>query len=204
MENQVPPPPQPAPIAPAKSNKWPWIAGCGCLTLILVVGAIVAFFVYRLSNDPGANKRRSTQFNPYQGSLAELLLPEIGSGLIKFNLKEKQDITATAKKTVDDLKEGFNFFYEEKAGDSKTLMTFKIYGKVANFSSSAAADKWLDAQARDLNATPSAKNGGRRFTTKQNGRALVCWTNGSVGCFAFTSDTNVPKPVEDFEKACAF
>jgi len=124
--------------------------------------------------------------------------------MIKFNLNEKQDITATAKKDAGDLKEAFNFLYEERAGDSKAFMAFKIYGKVANFSSASGAGKWLDDLAGQLGATPGPKDGGRRFTAKQKGRAIVGWSHGSVACFAYTPDTNVPKPVEDFEKACAF
>lgn len=202
MDPQIPATPPP-PVSQKKSRKWPWIAGGGCLTLLIIGVAIGFYFLFRLTSDPGHDKRISTNFTPYKGALGDLLLPQLGTeaSMITYKLAAKKDITTAAKKSHETVVEATAFEYEETAGTKDMKLTFKIQGQVANFSSPADASTWIEQMASELGATTQPKGKGIRFTGKKNGNTYVGWTDGSVACLAHTTNS---KPAEDFEKACAF
>ncbi|HEY5005752.1 MAG TPA: hypothetical protein VII61_21510, partial [Ktedonobacteraceae bacterium] len=55
---------QPIMQAPKKRAKWPWIAGgCGCLTVLVIIGIIIASTTATVSHVTG-NTPNSKRYNP--------------------------------------------------------------------------------------------------------------------------------------------
>ncbi|MDP9100051.1 MAG: hypothetical protein M3N48_13835 [Verrucomicrobiota bacterium] len=127
---------------------------------LLCVGVLVAgFFFFRSTNNPALNKRSSTNFDPYKGSLSDLLLPQLGSDIdvIKFKLASKKDATTEFQKTAAGVTEGMVFVYDEEAGMGSMKISFTLEGRIADFISSKEALVWFEESARDMNVAPGPR-----------------------------------------------
>ena len=136
-------------------------------------------------------ERSSTDFNPYKGSLTQLLKPEISGSLVKFKSKGSRDITADYFGSTE--AKGFTYM-QEGAG-----VEIQLDGALVNFPTAAAAETKLAELAAKNQATLTAKGKGKKFTAK-NG-AIVGWTNGSIMCLV---TSGFAKPAGNFEEAAPF
>ena len=117
------------------------------------------------------NFRRSfTNFDPYKGSLSELLKPELSTALIKFKLNGTRDTSAQFKGAT----EAVGFTYAQDA--MGTLIP--VDGALVNYPSAPVAEAELAKIAASMNATLGKKSKGQKFAG--NGGKFVGWTNGSL------------------------
>ncbi len=137
-------------------------------------------------------KRSSTNFDPYNGSLSELLQSEISGSLVKFKLKGTRDTLADHK----DAKEAKAFSYiQEGAG-----VGIQLDGALINYNSSATANEKLREVAAEVKTTVKTESKGASFTA-ENGK-IVGWTNGSLMCLVKSSAGT--KPAGNFKEAAPF
>ena len=135
--------------------------------------------------------RNSSSFNPYKGSLSELLRPEISSLSIKFKLIGTRDLLSQHPGAAE--AKGFSYT-QEAAG-----VSVQVDGVLVNFTSSQQAEAKLRAVASEIGANIVSKGKGQRFSTKDGG--TVGWTNGSVMCLV---KSQFAKPAGNFEEAAPF
>lgn len=135
--------------------------------------------------------RNSSSFDPYKGSLSELLRPEISSLSIKFKLVGTRDLLSQHPGASE--AKGFSYT-QEAAG-----VSVQVDGVLVNFTSSQQAEAKLRAVAAEVNASVVSKGKWQRFNTKDGG--TVGWTNGSVMCLV---KSGFAKPASNFEEAAPF
>ncbi len=136
-------------------------------------------------------KRSFTDFDPYKGSLSELLQSEMSRAGIKFKLQGTRDTTADFR----DVKEAKAFTYiQEGAG-----VSVPIDGALINFNTSAAAHEQLRKSADGVKATIKTEGKNLSFTA-ENGKVLG-WTKGSLVCLV---KSNLAKPTENFKETAPF
>ena len=183
--------------APPTKKRWPWVlGGCGCLTVLIVAG-LVAFGLFRVGSLNNVVKRSTTNFNPYNGKVADLLPDEFRADVLKFKLVGKRDATGEWKK--NGATDANAFTYNQVAEGGGKVITVQIDGAVANFPSAEQALAKMKEGAQEKGATLTAKGNGQRFTTEDG--KLACWSNGSVICFI---SSNIAKAVSNFEDAAPF
>lgn len=137
-------------------------------------------------------KRSSTNFDPYSGSLSELLQSEMSTALVKFKSQGTRDTLADYKGAA---KEAKAFTYvQDGAG-----VGVQVDGALVNYNSAAIATAELGKIAAELKTTLTKKDKGSRFTA--NNGAIVGWTNGSLMCVV---KSGFAKPASNFEEAAAF
>lgn len=154
------------------------------------LGLVVVLFIAMAFSCRDGIKKSSTSFNPYKGSLSELLKPELSSGLIKFKLVA----TANAGSYVGST-EAKGFTYMQEGGG----VSVKVDGGLANYPSASQANLELADIARKSNGTLTKKNGGQRLTTPDG--KTVAWTNGSLFCIV---TSGFAKPAINFEQSVPF
>lgn len=135
--------------------------------------------------------RNSSGFDPYKGSLSELLRPEISSLSIKFKLVGTRDTLSQHAGAI----EAKAFTYTQEAAG----VSVQVDGVLVNFASSQQAEAKLRAVATEVGANVVSKGKGQRFSTKDGG--TVGWTNGSVMCLV---KSQFAKPAGNFEEAAPF
>ncbi len=135
--------------------------------------------------------RNSSSFDPYKGSLSELLRPEISSLAIKFKLVGTRDLLSQHPGATE--AKGFSYT-QEAAG-----VSVPVDGVLVNFTSSQQAQAKLRTVAAEVGANVVSKGKGQRFSTKDGG--TVGWTNGSVMCLV---KSQFAKPAGNFEEAAPF
>lgn len=135
--------------------------------------------------------RNSSNFDPYKGSLSDLLKQEIPGTLVKFKLVGTRDLLSQHPGASE--AKGFSYM-QEGAG-----VSIQLDGVLVNFSSSQQAETKLRAVAAEVGASVVKKDKGQRFSTKDG--ATVGWTNGSVMCLV---KSGFAKPAGNFEEAAPF
>ena len=135
--------------------------------------------------------RNSSSFDQYQGSLSELLKPEISSLSVKFKLVGTRDLLSQHPGA----KEAKGFSYTQEAAG----VSVPVDGVLVNFPSADQAQTKLRAVATEVGASVVSKGKGQRFSTKDGG--TVGWTNGSVMCLV---KSQFAKPAGNFEEAAPF
>ncbi len=150
--------------------------------LILVMGCGIGNIV----------KRNSTNFDPYNGSLSELLQPELSGSLVKFKLNGTRDTLAN----YTNAKEAKAFTYMQDAAG----VGVQLDGALINYNSSATANEELRKVADELKTTVKTESKGTSFTA-ENGKT-VGWTNGSLMCLVKSSAGT--KPAGNFKDAAPF
>jgi hypothetical protein len=138
-----------------------------------------------------AVRRSSTDFNPYKGSLTDLLKPEISGSLVKFKSKGSRDVSADYPGSIE--AKGFTYM-QEGAG-----VEVQVDGALVNFPTAAAAETRLAEIADENQGTVETKGKGKKFTAKKG--SLVGWTNGSIMCIVAS---NFARPAGNFEEAAPF
>ncbi len=157
-----------------------------CLLILLLFALGCGTFVKNF-------KRSSTNYDPYGGSLSELLPPEISSLRVKFKSQGTRDTTADYKGAAKEAK-GFTYI-QEAAG-----IGVQVDGALVNFNSAAIAKEQLRKTASEVKGAITNKDKGLRFTA-ENGK-IVGWTNGSLMCLVQSSTGT--KPASNFEEAVPF
>lgn len=135
--------------------------------------------------------RNSSSFNPYKGSLSELLREEISSLSIKFKLVGTRDMLSQHPGAT----EAKAFTYNQEAAG----VSVQVDGVLVNFPSSQQAEAKLRAVAAEVGSNVVSKGKWQRFSTKDGG--TVGWTNGSVMCLV---KSQFGKPAGNFEEAAPF
>lgn len=138
-------------------------------------------------------KRSSSNFDPYSGSLSELLQSEFSSLRVKFKSEGTRDTTADYK---GEAKESKAFTYIQEAAG----VGVQVDGVLVNFNSAAIAKEQLQKVAGEVKGAIANKDKGLRFTA-ENGK-IVGWTNGSLMCLVKSSAGT--KPAANFEEAVPF
>lgn len=136
-------------------------------------------------------KRNFTNFDPYKGSLSELLSPDMNRAGIKFKLQGTRDTTAD----FTDVKEAKAFTYQQEAAG----VMVPVDGALVNFNSTATAQENLRKTAERVNGT--IKTEGKKTSFIADNGKTVGWTNGSLMCLA---KANLAKPLENFREAAPF
>jgi hypothetical protein len=135
--------------------------------------------------------RNSSSFDPYKGSLSDLLRPEISNLSIKFKLVGTRDMLSQHPGAS----EAKAFTYTQEAAG----VSVQVDGVLVNFTSSQQAEKRLKEIAADVTASVVSKGKWQRFSTKDGG--TVGWTNGSVMCLV---KSQFAKPAGNFEESAPF
>ena len=135
--------------------------------------------------------RNSSSFDPYKGSLSDLLRPEISSLSLKFKLVGTRDLLSQHPGASE--AKGFSYT-QEGAG-----VSVPVDGVLVNFPLSQQAEKRLREVAAEVSATVIDKGKWKKFSTKDGG--TIGWTNGSVMCLVKSS---FAKPAGNFEEAAPF
>lgn len=154
---------------------------------------IVLLFVLGCGTFTKNFKRSSGNYDPYTGSLSELLPSEISSLRVTFKSQGTRDTTADYKGAA---KEAKAFTYMQEAAG----IGVQVDGALVNFNSAATAKEQLQKVADEVKGTITNKDKGLRFTA-ENGK-IVGWTNGSLMCLVKSSAGT--KPAENFEEAVPF
>lgn len=136
-------------------------------------------------------QRSSTDFNPYKGSLTDLLKPEISGSLVKFKSKGSRDIAGDYPGSTE--AKGFTYM-QEGAG-----VEVPVDGALVNYPTAAEAEKELTKIAGENDGTITTRGKGKKFTAKKG--SLVGWTNGSIMCIVASS---FAKPAGNFEETAPF
>ena len=135
--------------------------------------------------------RSSSSFDPYKGSLSDLLQSEFSGSLVKFKLTGTLDALSQHPGAT----EAKRFTYlQEGAG-----VSVQVDGLLANYPTSQKAETRLREIAAEVGASVVNKGKWKRFTTKDGG--TVGWTNGSVMCLVKSS---FAKPAGNFEEYAPF
>ena len=135
--------------------------------------------------------RNSSNFDPYKGSLSDLLKPEISGSLVKFKLGGTRDLMSQHPGATE--AKGFTYL-QEAAG-----VSVQVDGLLVNYPSSQQAEARLRTVAAEVGATVVKKGKWQRFNTKDG--ATVGWTNGSIMCLA---KSGFAKPASNFEESAPF
>lgn len=158
---------------------------------IIPVALIFLLFVLGCGRLKDNISRNSSSFNPYKGSLSELLRPEISSLSIKFKLVGTRDTLSQHTGAI----EAKAFTYTQEAAG----VGVQVDGVLVNFPSAEQAQTKLRSVASEVGANVVSKGKGQRFSTKDGG--TVGWTNGSVMCLV---KSQFAKPAGNFEEAAPF
>ena len=135
--------------------------------------------------------RNSSSFDPYKGSLSELLRPELSSLSVKFKLGGTRD-TLSEHPGASEAK-AFSYT-QEGAG-----VSVQVDGVLVNYPSSQQAEKRLREFAAEVGASVVSKGKWQRFSSKDG--ETVGWTNGSIMCLV---KSQFAKPAGNFEEAAPF
>lgn len=158
---------------------------------LMFVALIILPLVLGCGIMKNAVQRNSTDFNPYKGSLTDLLKPEIPGSLVKFKSKGSRDAAADYPGSTE--AKGFTYM-QEGAG-----VEVQVDGALVNYPTAATAEKKLTEIAGENQGTITTRGKGKKFTT-QNGK-LVGWTNGSIMCLVAS---DFAKPAGNFEEVAPF
>jgi hypothetical protein len=128
-------------------------------------------------------------YNPYKGSLKDLLPNEPSVGLIKFKLDTSQS------DDLDGAQEAVKANYTMHAG----AISVPVILQVGNYASSQEAAAKMQAFAEKHGLVLETKSGGKRLTW-DDGKAIM-WSNGSLQCLA---RSDFPKTTSNLEEALPF
>ena len=160
---------------------------------LIICLSILLLFVLGCGTFTKNFKRSSGNFDPYTGSLSELLQPEFSSLRSEFKSQGIRDTTADYK---GEAKEAKAFTYTQEAAG----IGVQVDGALVNFNSAATAKEQLQKLASEVKGTISNKDKGLKFTA-ENGK-IVGWTNGSLMCVVKSGAGT--KPAANFEEAVPF
>ncbi len=148
---------------------------------------LLLIFACRLCSMTGAH-----DYDPYKGSLKNLLPNEPSVGLIKFNLDSSQN------DDLDGAQEAVKANYTMQSG----TISVPVVLQVANYASSqeAAAKMQAFADKHGLTLESRTKGGAGKRLTWGDGKAIM-WSNGSLQCLATSS---FPKTTSNLEEALPF
>src|SRR6266404_5561742 len=141
---------------------------------------LLLIFACRLCSMTGANN-----FDPYKGSLKDLLPNDPSVGLIKFKLDSSQP------SDFDGATEGIKASYTMQAG----TISLPVELTVANFPSSRDAAAAVEAFANKHGLVVETKSGGKRLTWS-DGKSIM-WSNGSLQCLATSSFAKTTSNLEE-------
>ncbi|MGI8467913.1 MAG: hypothetical protein ACR2N3_05620 [Pyrinomonadaceae bacterium] len=156
---------------------------------IIPVAFIFLLLVLGCGQMSNIAKKSSTNFNPYQGKLSELLPEELSSGLIKFKLVGVVDNSTFTGST-----EAKGFTYMQDAAG----VEIKVDGALANYPTASAANAEITDIAKKFQGTLTTKGDGQRFLGTDG---TLAWTNGSLLCIV---KAGVAKAATNFEDAAPF
>jgi len=158
---------------------------------LIPVALVFLMLVLGCGQMKNITERNFSDFNPYKGSVSDLLKPELSGSLVTFKFIGSRDITADYKGAV----EAKGFTYMQESGG----IGAQVEGALVNFSSVADAEAYLAEISAENKGTLSKKGQGKRFTAKEG--SIVGWTNGSILCVVTSS---FAKPAGNFENAAPF
>ena len=158
---------------------------------IIPVALIFLVFVLGCGQLQNRMSRNSSSFDPYKGSLSDLLKPDFSGSLVKFKLNGTLDRLAENPGASEAT--GFTYL-QDAAG-----VSVQVDGLLANYPSAQQAETRLRKVAAEVGATVVQKGKYQRFSTKDG--ATVGWTNGSVMCLA---KSGFAKPASNFEEYAPF
>lgn len=138
-----------------------------------------------------ASRGNSAKFNPYTGSLSDLLQSEIKGSLVTFKSQGSRDVLST----FPGAKEAKGFTYmQDGAG-----VQVPVDGVIINYPTAAEAETTLSKLAGEFKATLTSRGKGKKFSA-DNG-STVGWTNGTIVCYV---KSRFAKPSGNFEEAAPF
>jgi glutamine phosphoribosylpyrophosphate amidotransferase len=153
---------------------------------------LILLLIFALGCNLGnITKRNFTDFDPYKGSLSELLPAEMNRAGIKFKSQGTRDTTAD----FTNVKEAKAFTYNQEGAG----VIIPVDGALINFNNSAAAHEQLRKSADGVKGTIKTEGKNLSFTA-ENGKVLG-WTKGSLVCLV---KSNLAKPVENFKETVPF
>ena len=153
-------------------------------TISTLAPMLLLIFACRLCSMTGAH-----DYNPYKGSLKNLLPNEPSVGLIKFKLDSSQN------DDLDGAQEAVKANYTMHAGS----ISVPIVLQVANYASAREAEAKMQAFADKHGLALETKSGGKRLTWG-DGKSIM-WSNGSLQCLA---RSDFPKTTSNLEEALPF
>lgn len=149
---------------------------------------LLLMFACKLCGMTGAH-----DYDPYKGSLKELVPSAPSVGLIKFKLDTSQS------DDLDGAQEAVKASYTMQAG----TISVPVQLQVANFASSREAEAAMQTFAEKHGLALESKNKGGtvgKRLTWGDGKAIM-WSNGSLQCLATSS---FPKTTANLEEALPF
>jgi hypothetical protein len=131
-------------------------------------------------------------YDPYKGSVKDLLPKEASVGLINFKLDSSQS------DDLDGAQEAVKATYTMQAGS----ISVPVVLQVANYASSQEAEAKMQAFAdkHGLALEPTTKGGSGKRLTWGDGKAIM-WSNGSLQCLATST---FAKTTSNLEEALPF
>ena len=157
------------------------------LVVLIILPVILGCSIFKNA----FSRNNSAKYNPYTGSLSELLQPEIKGGIVTFKFQGSRDTLSI----FPGAKEAKGFTYiQEGAG-----VQVPVDGAVVNYATPADAESALAKEAARYSATLTSRGKGKKFTA-QNG-SIVAWTNGTIICLV---KSQFAKPAGNFEEAAPF
>lgn len=157
------------------------------LVVLVILPVILGCSIFKNA----MSKNNSAKFNPYTGSLTELLQPEIKGAIVTFNFKGSRDTLSI----FPGAKEARGFTYmQDGAG-----VQVQVDGAIVNYPSAADAEASLAKEAARYSAALTDRGKGKKFSA-QNG-SVVAWTNGTIICLV---KSQFAKPAGNFEEAAPF
>ena len=153
-------------------------------TVTTLAPLLLLIFACRLCSMTGAH-----DYDPYKGSLKDLLPNAPSVGLINFKLDTSQS------DDLDGAQEAVKANYTMHAGSISVPVVLQI----ANYASSQEAGAKMQAFADKHGLVLETKKGGKRLTWG-DGKSIM-WSNGSLQCLASSS---FPKTTSNLEEALPF
>lgn len=151
---------------------------------------ILGLFACNICNFSGGG---ANQYNPYRGSPAALIQPQVGSLPITFNL-QSSGTNATLQQQLGASELATARYTMQAAG-----ISVEVQHVIANFPSAEAATAAFQAAASRVRATPTRRPRGNGQIYRGNN--TVVWTNGSLLCVATSS---MQRPADNFEAAVRY
>lgn len=158
---------------------------------LILVALIILPLILGCGMIKNSIQRNSSSYDPYKGSLTDLLKPEISGSLVKFKSKGSRDAAADYPGSTE--AKGFTYM-QEGAG-----VEVPVDGALVNYPTAAMAETKLSEIAGENEGTMTTRGKGKKFTAKKG--SLVGWTNGSIMCLVAS---NFAKPAGNFEEAAPF
>ena len=161
---------------------------------------LLLLFACKLCSFTGGDTKR---FNPYQGSLSDLLPKNATAGgkleLQSLSVATKEDLLRGAE-NVRNAKEAVQAEYKYSALGAYVIIRVLL----VNYETAQGATAAIQDAARTSNATlqPKVKNGqtvGQRYVGSN--KLTVIWTDGSLVCQA---SSTMDHPLKNFEEAMPF